>query len=120
REPSVIAEYRFRVREIREAGRYSVTDGAPNTYHEHFRSQDLSVGTYCIPVGGKDDQLPHSEDEIYVVVSGRGSLVADSGEVEVGPGSVVFVPALEHHRFTEITEDLTVLVMFAPPERVRS
>jgi mannose-6-phosphate isomerase-like protein (cupin superfamily) len=33
----------------------------------------------------------------------------------VGPGSVVFVPAGETHMFTEILEDLTLIVVFAPP-----
>jgi hypothetical protein len=33
----------------------------------------------------------------------------------VGPGSVVFVAAGEEHRFVDVTEDLTLLVLFAPP-----
>ena len=36
--------------------------------------------------------------------------------VEVGPGSVIFVPANEEHRFVDVTEDLQVLVVFAPPD----
>ncbi len=50
---------------------------------------------------------------------GRARLVADSGNVAVGPGSVVYVPAGEAHRFTDIEEDLAVLVFFAPPYRSR-
>ncbi|MFD0745189.1 cupin domain-containing protein [Phytohabitans flavus] len=80
---------------------------------------DLSVGTYCIPVGGEDTQSPHTEDEVYVVAAGRARLTAESGTVDVGPGSVVFVPAGEEHRFTDITEDLTVLVFFGPAEYTR-
>jgi mannose-6-phosphate isomerase-like protein (cupin superfamily) len=34
----------------------------------------------------------------------------------VGPGSVIFVPAQVEHRFHSITSDLSVLVVFAPPE----
>jgi mannose-6-phosphate isomerase-like protein (cupin superfamily) len=56
-----------------------------------------------------------TEDEIYVVRSGRATLVTASGTAEVGPGSVVFVPAMEAHQFTEIVEDLALLVIFAPP-----
>jgi mannose-6-phosphate isomerase-like protein (cupin superfamily) len=93
--------------------------GAANRYVEQLRVDDLSVGTYSIPAGGPDGQRPHTEDEIYVVRSGRARLVADSGAVDVGPGSVVYVPAGEAHRFTDITGDLSVVVVFAPAEHSR-
>lgn len=105
---------------LRAAGYFAVPDGEPNQYREHLRVPDLSVGTYCIPVGGKDGQQPHTEDEIYVVVRGSARLCGESGEVDVGPGSVVYVPAHERHQFTEVSEDLSVVVVFAPAERSRS
>jgi len=80
---------------------------------EHFRVPALSVGTYRIVAGGTDDQQPHAEDEIYVV---QARLVAGDGSVAVGPGSVVFVPAGEVHRFVDVTEELAVLVVFVPAE----
>ncbi|MGI5486765.1 cupin domain-containing protein [Microtetraspora malaysiensis] len=88
--------------------------GATNDWVEQLKVPDLSVGTYCIPAGGVDDQSPHTEDEIYVVTRGRARMVATSGEVEVGPGAVIFVPAGEEHRFVDITEDLALLVVFGP------
>jgi len=57
---------------------------------------------------------PHTEDEVYVVQAGRATLVTASGTVLVEPGSVVFVPAGETHKFTDITEDLALVVIFAP------
>ncbi len=100
---------------ITDAGLFALApDGAPN-YVTQLSSADLSVGTYSIPAGGVDDQSPHTEDEVYVVTSGRATLVTPSGAAGVGPGSVVFVPAGERHTFTSITEDLTLLVFFAPP-----
>jgi quercetin dioxygenase-like cupin family protein len=54
-----------------------------------------------------------------VVTRGRARLVADSGAAEVGPGSVIYVPAGEAHRLVEVTEDLAVLVLFAPAEYTR-
>lgn len=101
---------------LRAAGHFAVREGEPNQYREHLRSPDLSVGTYCVPVGGKDGQQPHTEDELYVIVSGRGRLVSDTAEVDVCAGSVVFVPAGEAHHYTDITEDLSILVVFAPAE----
>jgi len=58
------------MRVLRAAGHFVVPDGEPNQYREHHRARDLSIGTYCIPVGGKDGQQPHSEDLSIVVVFG--------------------------------------------------
>ncbi|MFF4621618.1 cupin domain-containing protein [Nonomuraea jabiensis] len=88
--------------------------GAVNDWVEHLKVPDLSVGTYCIPAGGVDTQSPHTEDEIYVVTAGRARIVATSGEMEIGPGAVIFVPAGEEHRFVDIAEDLALLVVFGP------
>lgn len=101
------------------ADRFTSSDD-PNHYVEHLRNDDLSVGTYSIPAGGVDDQTPHTEDEIYVVVGGRAKIVGGDDSADLAPGSVVFVPANEEHRFVEITEDLTLLVFFAPAEGARS
>jgi mannose-6-phosphate isomerase-like protein (cupin superfamily) len=103
------------VRVIAEAGIYTPPSSEATDWITHLTSDDLSVGTYSIPAGGQDDQSPHTEDEIYVVQSGRATIVTDSGTAQVGPGSVIFVPALEAHRFTEILEDLAMVVIFAPP-----
>jgi mannose-6-phosphate isomerase-like protein (cupin superfamily) len=104
------------MRLIAEAGTYTPPDGAgPNDWIVHLNSDNLSLGTYSIPAGGEDDQTPHTEDEIYLVRSGRATLVTTSGIVDVEPGSVVFVPAGEPHKFTEISEDLALVVVFAPP-----
>jgi mannose-6-phosphate isomerase-like protein (cupin superfamily) len=88
--------------------------GGP-AYVQHMASASLSVGTYSIPRGGLDDQTPHAEDEIYVVTSGRAVIVTPSARVPVGPGSVIYVPAGEAHRFVDVASDLTLAVIFAPP-----
>jgi quercetin dioxygenase-like cupin family protein len=100
---------------IEGAGRWAApAAGAANDWAEHFMVPALSVGTYCIPAGGVDDQGPHAEDEIYVVTAGRARISTPDGAAGVGPGSVIFVPAGEEHRFVDITEDLALLVVFGP------
>jgi mannose-6-phosphate isomerase-like protein (cupin superfamily) len=94
--------------------------GKPNDWVEQLRVPDLSVGTYCIPVGGIDEQSPHTEDEIYVVTAGRARIVTPDGAADVGPGAVIFVPAGEEHRFVDVSEDLALLVVFGPAEGSRS
>jgi mannose-6-phosphate isomerase-like protein (cupin superfamily) len=80
----------------------------------------LSVGTYCIPAGGLDTQTPHTEDEVYVVTAGRARIVTPERSAEVGPGSVIFVPSGEEHRFVDVTEDLALLVVFGPAYGTRT
>jgi mannose-6-phosphate isomerase-like protein (cupin superfamily) len=100
---------------IKGAGQWAApAAGAANDWAEQFTVPALSVGTYCIPVGGADDQSPHDEDEIYVVTAGQARIATPQGAAGVGPGSVIFVPAGEEHRFIDVTEDLVLLVVFGP------
>ncbi len=79
----------------------------------------MSAGLYCLPAGGTDTQQPHSEDELYVVMSGKAFIRAGGEDRAVGAGSVVFVAAHVPHHFHTITEPLEVLVVFAPAEYSR-
>jgi mannose-6-phosphate isomerase-like protein (cupin superfamily) len=96
----------------REAG------GEP--YLEFITVPDLSVGLYVLAVGQPDLQQPHTEDEAYYVVSGRGRITVGDDVRDVRPGSVVFVAATVPHRFHDITEDLMILVVFGPAEGTRA
>jgi mannose-6-phosphate isomerase-like protein (cupin superfamily) len=101
---------------LRDAGRFGAQAGGEPHWVEHLSVRDLSVGTYSIPSGGVDTQEPHTEDEVYVVLRGRGALATATATVEVAPGTTIHVPAGESHRFVDIVEDLVVLVLFAPAE----
>ncbi len=85
-------------------------------YLEFLRTTSLSLGVYCLPAGGVDPQKPHTEDEIYYVISGTASMTVAEEERLIGPGSTLFVAAGTDHRFHDITKDLTLLVFFAPAE----
>jgi quercetin dioxygenase-like cupin family protein len=50
------------------------------------------------------------------VLRGRARFKAGSEDREVSAGSVIFVAAEVGHRFYDITEELAVLVLFAPAE----
>jgi len=113
-------DYADRMKVITDAAATEVPPVEAATWVEQLRVPDLSVGTYRVPAGGVDGQRPHTEDEIYVVVAGQARLVTPTDTTAVGPGSVVFVPAGEEHRFVDITEDLVVLVVFAPAEGSRA
>src|SRR5947207_10139246 len=85
-------------------------------WREFLRVPSLSMGLYRLKAGQADEQQPHAEDEVYLVVSGKASFRAGGREQAVAPGSLIFVERAAEHRFADITEDLTVLVFFAPPE----
>jgi mannose-6-phosphate isomerase-like protein (cupin superfamily) len=85
-------------------------------YLEFLRVPAMSAGVYVLPVGGTDPQSPHKEDELYYVVRGRARMQAGSEDQAVSAGSVIFVAAGVQHRFYDITEELAVLVFFAPAE----
>lgn len=85
-------------------------------YLEFLRSASLSAGVYRLTAGAKDPQQPHAKDEVYYVVKGQSKFRSGERETSIGPGDVLFVPAHEPHRFFDITEDLELLVFFAPPE----
>lgn len=85
-------------------------------YLEFLRSESLSVGLYVLPAADVDRQQPHREDEIYVVMSGRSRFTAGDQTRDVSQGDVIFVAAGVAHRFHDITTDLQLVVVFAPPE----
>ena len=85
-------------------------------YLEFIRTRSMSVGLYVLDAGAIDEQSPHFEDEVYVVVSGRSRFTAANKARDVEPGDTIFVPAGVPHQFHDITEQLRVIVVFAPPE----
>jgi mannose-6-phosphate isomerase-like protein (cupin superfamily) len=85
-------------------------------YHEFVRTHDLSVGLYVLPAGAVDPQGPHTEDEVYHVVSGRAHIRVGNEDLPVQAGSTVFVGADVEHRFHDNEEELVVLVVFGPAE----
>lgn len=63
-----------------------------------------------------DRQLPHSRDEVYVVISGSGYFIKGKQEQPFEPGEVIFVPAFVDHRFINFTDDFSTWVFFFGPE----
>lgn len=95
-----------------DAGRRS----SGKRYSEFLRVPAMSAGLYVLPAGGADIQSPHQQDEVYYVVRGQARMRSGSEDQAVSEGSIVFVGAHVEHRFYEITEELMLLVMFAPAE----
>ncbi|HTC93927.1 MAG TPA: cupin domain-containing protein [Terriglobales bacterium] len=75
-----------------------------------FERGSLSVELYA--PRGVDPQKPHTRDELYVVMSGRGRFFVSGEEEPFGPGDVLFAPAGAEHRFVDFDDSLTVWVIF--------
>lgn len=65
---------------------------------------------------GNDPQLPHTRDEVYVVMSGVGWFVNGPDRHEFAAGDILFVPANTPHRFEEFSDDLLVWAVFCWPQ----
>lgn len=98
------------------AGLVAAAASAGERYHEFLRQPSMSIGLYVLPAGATDGQSPHTEDEAYVVLAGRSRFTAGDETRDVGPGDTIFVPAGVPHRFHDITDELRLIVVFAPPE----
>ena len=85
-------------------------------YLEFLNVPDLSMGLYVLPAGGTDPQSPHTEDEVYYVVSGRAKILVAEEDRDVKAGSIIYVAKNVAHHFHSIEEELTILVFFAPAE----
>jgi mannose-6-phosphate isomerase-like protein (cupin superfamily) len=81
---------------------------------EVFGHGTLSVELYA--PRGQDPQSPHTRDEVYVVVEGRGQFRNGQTVHRFGPGDVLFVAAGVVHRFEAFSDDLVVWVFFYGPE----
>ncbi len=91
-------------------------DFSQRPWLEFLRVSSMSMGVYQLKAGEPDRQQPHTEDEVYFVVAGKGRFQAGTETCAVEPGRILYVPRGIAHRFQEITEGLTLLVFFAPPE----
>ncbi len=62
-----------------------------------------------------DNQQPHEQDEVYMVVSGSGIFFSGGERVSFQPGDFLFVPAGREHRFENFTDDFATWVIFYGP-----
>jgi mannose-6-phosphate isomerase-like protein (cupin superfamily) len=87
-------------------------EGQETPYLEFLRVPQLSCGIYSLRAGSTDNQTTHDEDEVYFVLKGSASIRLGGEVKKLGPGSILYVPADRPHEFSEILEDLSLLVFF--------
>jgi len=80
-------------------------------YEIVHQSAGLEIGVYVLVAPEPDRQQPHEDDEVYVVLEGRGTLDVEGTKTQLREGNAIFVPAGADHRFSGY-EQLSVLVIF--------
>lgn len=82
-------------------------------YAEVIRKGTMSAGLYA--PHETDDQEPHDQDEVYVVIAGSGFFRIEDERQPFGSGDLLFVPAGVEHRFEDFTPNLSVWAVFYGP-----
>ncbi len=95
-------------------------EGAPSAILLRHGSMQLRLFTPGSNTDGRDRQVPHEQDELYIVHRGTarfrvGNGDGDSEPVEATPGDVLFVAAGERHLFTDFSTDFATWVVFYGP-----
>jgi mannose-6-phosphate isomerase-like protein (cupin superfamily) len=91
--------------------------GIPGPAGEHSVSL-LQRGTLNVKLSlpvPPNQQTPHAQDEVYIVIRGRGVLLHDGERDPFESGDLLFVAAGTEHRFEDFTKDLAVWVVFYGP-----
>ena len=75
-----------------------------------------SMRVHYYAPSGRDEQTPHTQDEVYVVVSGSGRFEVGSNARAFAAGDVLFAPAHAEHRFVDFSDDFAAWVVFYGPQ----
>lgn len=94
-------------------GRIAARDGKPKPFEVVLTHGSARIGLYA--PRGADPQLPHDQDEVYIVARGSGVFLNGAERRPFGPGDMLFVPAGVSHRFENFSADLAVWVVFYDP-----
>jgi mannose-6-phosphate isomerase-like protein (cupin superfamily) len=74
----------------------------------------MTAGVYAPHVS--DDQEPHDQDQLYLVVNGTGFFRIDEERRPFGAGDLLFVEAGTDHRFEDFTPDFAAWSILWGPE----
>ena len=75
-----------------------------------FENKNLQLRYYSPKK--KDNQIPHEQDEIYLIAKGSGKFVKNKKEIYFNTGDIILVPKKENHYFKDFTDDFATWVIF--------
>ena len=80
-----------------------------------FHDDSVWIRFAAHPTSGP--QVPHTQDEFYIVASGTARYRWDGGEAMIGPGDMMFAAAHTPHGYDRFSDDFSVWVVFYGPEK---
>ena len=103
----------------KEIRNVSVEEAMRELKKEDLFAKVLEHGSMYVEIyepKGEDYQMPHDQDELYVVISGSGDFYNNGVTKSFQTGDVLFVPAGIEHRFLNFTDDFKTWVIFYGPK----
>jgi mannose-1-phosphate guanylyltransferase len=88
-------------------------DEAGSHYVDVLDEGSMTVELGRHTAGNAEPKNPHTEDELYYIVSGSGKIRVGDDVHTVDAGDAVFVERGVEHDFFDIEEELVTLVIFA-------
>ena len=88
-------------------------DPNQNIWNPFLNEESVIFGLYMLPqVAGGDSRLVHNFDELNIVTRGFSRFLTDVGEVQLEPGSIVYVREANGHAFKNLSSDTDVLILW--------
>lgn len=104
---------RSRVIHLEEA--QAAIPGPPREHARSFLQRGTLNVKLSLPVN-PNQQNPHTQDELYIIVRGNGVLFHNGQRDKFGPGDLMFIAAGTEHHFEDFSNDLAVWVVFYGPD----
>lgn len=84
---------------------------------EFLRTPSLSCSIYHVPAGSDEMSKAHEEDELYLILEGKGCLRIEDTVHHVESGTLMYVHAACDHAYFDVEESITAIVFFGAPLR---
>lgn len=81
-----------------------------------FKSENLAITWVDCPPGSQQGLHRHdTEEQVYVIVRGRGAMIVGDEELEVSEGTLVFVPPGSDHAIRNMSAEMMSYVSATSP-----
>jgi mannose-6-phosphate isomerase-like protein (cupin superfamily) len=90
-------------------------EGAPSRSVLRHGTMHVRVFSPVTNLNAQDRQVPHEQDELYLIHAGSGQFTIDGETMPVQAGDTLFVAAGQHHHFSGLSADFVTWVVFYGP-----
>ncbi len=78
------------------------------------QARNFHMRHFHVEPGGHTPHHEHPYEHEILILGGRGVARSDAGDVEVGPGHVIWVPADERHQFRNAGDEAFEFICLIP------